>query len=116
MKYKIEYSQIVRRKMQSLKSYLTEQFGLDVAVNGISAITKAVRGLEKYPESGVALSEQYDVDTDFRYLFVNHNYMFYYLEGNKVIVAEMFSEREDFMYKLFGISSISEESEDFWGE
>ena len=116
MKYKIEYSQIVRRKMQSLKAYLTEQFDSDVAVKGISTITKAVRKLEKFPDSGVALSKHYDVDTDFRYLYVNHNYLFYYLEGNRIIIAEMFDEREDFMYKLFGISSISEESEDFWGE
>ncbi len=31
-------------------------------------------------------------------------------------MGEMFDEREDFMYKLFGISSESEESVDYWGE
>lgn len=112
MKYKIEYSQIVRRKMKILKSYLTEQFDSEVAIKGITSITKAVRRLEKFPESGVALSEMYDVDTDFRYLYVNHNYMFYYLEENKIIIAEMFDEREDFMYKLFGISSITDDSDE----
>lgn len=44
------------------------------------------------------------------------NYFFYYLDKDSVIVAEMFDEREDFMIKLFGISSTTEESLRFWGE
>ena len=49
-------------------------------------------------------------------LSISHNYLFYRIEGDTVIIIEMFDEREDFMYQLFGISSISQESEDFWGE
>ena len=83
---------------------------------GIKKITTSVKVLSDYPLKGIALSNMFDVDTDFRYLYVNHNYMFYYIEENKVIVVEMFDEREDFMYKLFGISSESDESIDYWGE
>lgn len=116
MKLKVEYSQIVRRKMKALKKYLTEQFDQDTAAKGLKVITKAARGLADFPQKGETVSELFDVDTDFRCLYVNHNYLFYYLEDNKVIIAEMFDEREDFMYKLFGISSESEESVDYWGE
>lgn len=116
MKLKVEYSQIVRRKMKALKKYLTEQFGRDTAIKGLKAITKAARGLADFPQKGEAVSELFDVDTDFRCLYVKHNYLFYYFEDNKVIIAEMFDEREDFMYKLFGISSESEESVEYWGE
>ncbi|MBO4699185.1 hypothetical protein J5690_06195 [bacterium] len=45
-------------------------------------------------------------------LYVKHNYLFYYIDDNKVIVSEMFDEREDFMSKLFGIKSVSESEED----
>ena len=116
MKFKVEYSQIVRRKMKALKKYLTEHFDPDTAVRGLEQITAAVRRLEDYPEEGTALSDMFGIDTDFRCLYVNHNYMFYYIQDNKVIVAEMFDEREDFMYKLFGISSESEESKKYWNE
>ena len=58
----------------------------------------------------------FGVDTDFRYLYVKKNYLFYYLEGEKIIIAEMYDEREDFMFKLFGISSEPEESADYWDE
>ena len=40
MKYKIEYSQIVRQKMKELKEKLTEQFGVKTASKGIKAITE----------------------------------------------------------------------------
>ena len=35
---------------------------------------------------------------------------------DRIIIVEIFDEREDFMYKLFGIRSISQESIDYWNE
>ena len=116
MKYKVEYSQIVRRKMKNLKKYLTDNFGEEKAKKGIKAITSSVKGLGDFPDKGISVAEMFGIDTDYYYLYVNHNYMFYYLIGDRVIVAEMFDEREDFMYKLFGISCESEESIDYWGK
>jgi len=116
MKYKIEYSQIVRQKMKELKENLTEQFGAKPASKGIKAITGSVRQLSDFPLKGGSVSEMFGIDTDFRYLYVKKNYLFYYLEGNRIIIAEMFDEREDFMFKLFGIKSESEESADYWDE
>ena len=116
MKYKIEYSQIVRRKMKKLKENLKEQFGDITASKGIKAITESVRQLSNFPLKGISVSEMFEVDTDFRYIYVKKNYLFYYLEGDKIIIAEMYDEREDFMFKLFGIRSESEESADYWNE
>ena len=116
MKYKLEYSQIVRKKLKDLKEYLAEEYGEEFAKESVERITKRARDLQTHPLLGVGLAEKYGLDTDYRYLFVNHNYLFYYKEGNKIIVAEMFNEREDFMCKLFGISSRSDESIDYWGE
>ena len=116
MKYKLEYSQIVRRKLKSLKLYLTEQYGEELAKSAVKKITDRARVLQDNPELGVDLSAKYEIDTDFRSLYVNHNHLFYYKEGNTIIVAEMFGEKEDFMYKLFGISGRTQESIDYWGE
>ena len=116
MKMKIEFSQIVRRKMKALKRSLSDRFDSNTADKTLRSIMQAAKGLSEFPEKGEAVSGLFDVDTDFRVLYVNHNYLFYYVEDNKIIVAEMFDEREDFMYKLFGISSVSEESLDYWNE
>lgn len=98
----IEYSQIVRKKLQSLKAYLTDEFGTVVAQKSIKQITTSVRDLGKFPEKGVAVSAMYDIECDYRYIYVSHNYFFYRVEKDAVIIVEMFDEREDFMHKLFG--------------
>ncbi len=98
----IEYSQIVRKKLQSLKAYLTDEFGTVVAQKSIKQITTSVRDLGKFPEKGVAVSAMYDIECDYRYIYVIHNYIFYRVEKDAVIIVEMFDEREDFMHKLFG--------------
>ena len=116
MTYKLEYSQIVRRKMKTLKNYLTAEYGTKTATETLKKITSAARGLQKYPSKGIALSSLFDVDTDFNYIFVAHNYLFYYIEGDTIYIAEMFHEREDFMYHLFCIPSHTKGSEDYWGE
>ena len=116
MKYKLEYSQIVRRKLKSLKLYLSEQYGEDLAKAAVKKITDRARDLQENPDIGVDLSAKYEIDTDFRELFVNHNHLFYYKDKDTIIVAEMFGEKEDFMYKLFGISGRTQESIDYWGE
>ena len=113
---KLEYSQVVRRKLKALRVRLTDEFGSEAAEKALKRITDAARGLEDFAEKGVAVSSMYDIDCDYRYLYVGHNYLFYRIEKDRIIIVEIFDEREDFMYKLFGISSISQESIDFWDE
>lgn len=38
MKYKLEYSQIVRRKLKTLKLYLTEQYGEELAKTAVKRL------------------------------------------------------------------------------
>ena len=116
MEYSLEFSQIVRRKLKRLKKYLIKTYNADFASKIINHIISTAENLISNPDMGVALSSLYDVDTDFRLLFVNHQYLFYYKDGDKIIVAEMLDEREDFMFKLFGLSGRSQESIDYWGE
>lgn len=116
MKYKLEYSQTVRRKLKTLKMYLTEQYGEETAKVSVRKITDKARTLQNNPDIGIELSAKYEIDTDYRVVFVNHLHLFYYKEGDRIIVAEMFGEREDFINKLFGISGRTQESMDYWGE
>lgn len=58
----------------------------------------------------------YDMECDYRYLYVGHNYLFYRIERDKIVIVEMFNDREDFMYKLFGVNTETQESTDYWEE
>lgn len=49
-------------------------------------------------------------------LYVQYNYAFYRIEENVVRITDIFNKREDFMWKLFGIKTTTQETEDYWGE
>lgn len=113
---KIEYSQIVRRKLKELRTDLVEKYGEEFSKKTISEITSTVRRLEQFSDGGIRIAEMYEIDTDYYYVFVNHNYFIYRIEPDRVIIANMFHEKEDFMMKLFGLSGRTQESIDYWGE
>jgi len=52
------------------------------------------------------------ITTDYRYLYVQHNYIFYRISNNDILIIDIFNEREDFMWKLFGIKQVVDPSED----
>ena len=56
-----------------------------------------------------------EIESDYRYIYAECNYLFYRIESDKIIIVEMFDEREDFMYKLFGIITTTQESLDYRG-
>lgn len=113
---KVEYSQLVKRKLLKLKAELTVEYGERKAKAILTAMADHVDMLSVHEESGVNISRMYDIDTDYWYLFTNHNYFIYRIEEKKVIIVQMFNEREDYMMKLFGISGRTQESIDYWGE
>ncbi|MDD3254130.1 MAG: type II toxin-antitoxin system RelE/ParE family toxin [Lachnospiraceae bacterium] len=113
---RVEYSQIVRKKLRSLKAELAQRFGIDIATTAIRGITGVARGLGQFEDKGKLVSAMYDIDCEYRYLYVAHTYLFYRVEKEKIVVVEMFNEKEDFMQKLFGIVTTSQETEDYWGE
>jgi plasmid stabilization system protein ParE len=112
----VVYSQIVRRKLKALQSRLTKEFGAEVSKISIKQITNAARGLERFEKKGTSVEAIYGIECDYRYLYVGHNYLFYRIEKDRILIVEMFDDREDFMYKLFGITTITQESRDYWGE
>lgn len=113
---KVEYSLIVRQKLKNLRKELTERFGADVSRRSVKQITDAARGLGMFETKGISVSAMYDIDCDYRYLYVGHNYLFYRIEPDRIIIVEMFDEREDFMWKLFGIDTTPQETYDYWDE
>ena len=113
---KVEYSQIVKRKLKALRKRLMDEFGSEVSRKALKQITDAARGLGNFAEKGISVASMYDIDCDYRYLYTGHNYLFYRMEGNRILIVEMFDEREDFMYKLFGISTTSQESLEYWND
>ena len=48
--------------------------------------------------------------------FVEHNYFVYRIQGDIILILEVFNEKEDFIYQLFGVQTTTQDTIDFWGE
>ena len=103
-------------KYDALKKYIDIHYGEKVRRKVVRTINERIRMLKKYPEAGICLSEISEVQTDYRYFFVAHNYIFYTYDGEKVEIVKMYGEEEDYMLQVFGISGRTQESIDYWGE
>lgn len=109
----LEYTPRALDDLQRIREYLAEKFGEPVAVEKMKQLTKTSRQLEQFPKQGPELSELLPVRTDYRYLVIRPNYVFYRLEMNKIKIIRVLNEKQDFLQILFGLSNISEESEEY---
>lgn len=113
---KIVYSPDAIEKIQKIERQVRAEYGNKTAQKVKKAITARIRSLQTLEEQGVSMYDLYGVTPDYRRLYVAHNYIFYYLEENVIQIVNLYNEKEDFMYKLFGIRSTDEEAEAYWDD
>lgn len=113
---KLIYTPKALDDLQGIKAYVAKQFGQDRAKACVKEITSTVKQLEAFPGEGPHLEKLIEYPTDYQYLVVKPNYVFYRVEGDAVRIIRILNEKQDFLQILFGISSISEEGEDYWGD
>lgn len=100
--------------LQEVKAYVAKQFGNDKAKACIKEIVSTARQLETFPEEGPCLEDLIEYPTDYHYLVVKPNYIFYRIDGDIVRVIRILNDKQDFLQILFGISSVSEDGEKYW--
>lgn len=98
--------------MIRVKEYITLQYGANVARKSLRRLTSSARRLEKFPKEGPSLEALLLVPTEYRYLYIRPNYLFYRIEGNCVKVVRILNEQQDFLQILFGITTVTDEPED----
>lgn len=113
---KIAYSAIALSKRKAIKRDIRTKNGQIVADKVSKHISEALSELKKFPEMGISMRKQYDLECDYYMLFVEKNYFIYRILDDMIMILEIFNEKEDFMYHLFGIVTTSQETIDYWGE
>ncbi|MBD5469068.1 MAG: type II toxin-antitoxin system RelE/ParE family toxin [Lachnospiraceae bacterium] len=111
---KLIYTPKALDDLQEIKAYVAGQFGEGKSKACTKEITSTVKQLELFPKGGLRLADLIEYPTDYYYLVVKPNYVFYRVEGDTVRVIRILNEKQDFLQILFGINSISEEGEDYW--
>jgi toxin ParE1/3/4 len=105
---KVEYSPKALEDLQYINDYIIANWGQNIAQRMLKKITANIRRLEQYPVSGVELGKLIDVQTDYRYIFLEQNYVFYRIEYDKVQIVRVLNEQQDYMKQLFGMGSDSD--------
>ena len=99
---KILYSKAALKDLKQIQDYVSENWGEDAAAQIITNIISNVKGLEQHPALGVNLGRMIDFPTDYRYLFLEKNYVFYHFKDDIIYIVRIANERQDFMRLLFG--------------
>ena len=67
----------------------------------------------EFPNQGISVRSMFGINSDYEFIFVSHNYIFYYQDDKAIHIVNIYDDREDFMYKLFGIRT-TEETDQYW--
>lgn len=113
---KIKYSPEAAERLKSIKIEVSEAYGKTTAKRVIKNMTKTFRRLQEFERSGISVERITGIPCDYYMVYVEHNYAFYKITDESVWIIAIFHEREDFMWKLFGIRTTLQETEDYWKE
>jgi hypothetical protein len=105
---RIKYSPDARDRLKQLK----EQAGVNVA----GKITKGVRGLLDNPRQCPSVENMLGIPCPYYFLHIERNYVFYRMDDDVIYITDIYNEREDFMWEMFGVKLRTQESIDYWGE
>lgn len=111
---KIKYTPDAADKLRELKNAITQQYGANKAKEIVKRITDAIRGLCDNEKMGPEVWRVFDVVTDYRYLYVAKNYVFYRIEDECIRIINLYHEKEDFIWQLFSIDTTPQETIDYW--
>ncbi|SCM78745.1 Addiction module toxin, RelE/StbE family protein [uncultured Sporomusa sp.] len=100
---KVRISPEAQDDLQGIKNYIAMELDHPMAaLDTVSRIVKAIRGLKDFPDSGAPLAAIVDIKTDYRFLLSDNYLVFYRHEGESVYVVRILYGRRDYVKILFG--------------
>jgi hypothetical protein len=105
---KIKYSPSARDKLRQIK--------LVSGTKITGTIVEGINGLLNNPRRCPKIENMLGIPSPYYFFHIQHHYVFYRINDEVIYITDIYSERENFMWKMFGISLRSQESIDFWDE
>ena len=105
MNLRIDFSPEAANDIEEINNYLTEEVGSKTSTQNIKKVMKSIRSLGRLPLQGSGVWERYGIASDYRYIYANHNYVFYRVEKDAVKIIRVLDARRDFINILFGIKT-----------
>ena len=63
-------------------------------------IVNSLQDLQVFDNKGSSVEKVIGIVCDYRMLYVQHNYVFYTVTKDKVIIVDIYNEKEDFMWQM----------------
>ena len=108
--FQLDYAPRDMDDLARMKDFITSRHGADVAQKSLRRITTSARRPERFPEEGPSLAGLINISTDYRYLYVRPNYLFYRIgnssDGGKIV--PVLNEKQDIYNILFGLSTVTD--------
>ena len=101
----LQYSPDAIEKLQEIRQDITARYGAQKAKAVIREMTKSFRDLQQFENKGPSVENLIGIPCDYRMLYVQHNYAFYRVENDVIRITDIFNEKENFMWKLFGVKT-----------
>lgn len=108
---KVLYSPDVIGKITRDKAEYKSQVRCTTSNKIIKNILSVIKEIRTYENKGVSVASMTGIPCEYRMIFTEHNYVFYKIEKTAILIIDIYNEKEDFMWKLFGIKTISDEIE-----
>jgi len=112
----IKYTPESVDKLCGINRAVSARYGSKKAKEIIEKITGAIRGLADNEQKSPSVRNMFGVMADYRCIFVPSNYVFYTVEDYCIKIINIYNEKEDFMWLLFGLDTASQETIDYWNE
>ena len=113
---RLEYTPEALRKLKRIKEEVTINYGNEIANKVVKKIVNSLQDLQVFDNKGSSVEKVIGIICDYRMLYVQHNYVFYTVTKDKVIIVDIYNEKEDFMWKLFGVQTRLQDTDDYWNE
>lgn len=113
---KIQYTPKAMKKLVQLKQDIEKSYGDTKAKQIIKKILIAIDDLQVFENKGISVEQCLKIPCEYRMLFVQHNYIFYRSDEEHIAIVDIYNEKEDFMWKLFGIRTTTQDTLDYWQE
>lgn len=100
---KIYYTPKAQEDLMCIKERVIETWANEeLAVKVIKRITGAVKRLVAFPYIGKEVSSITGVNTEYRCLFCEQDYVFYRVEEERILIVRILNEKQDYIRILFG--------------
>ena len=105
---KIKYSPDARDRLKQIKN--------DAGTKVVGTITNGINNLKNTPKRCPSIENMLGIPSPYYFLHIEHNYVFYTVTKDKVVIVDIYNEKEDFMWKLFGVQTRLQDTDDYWNE